>query len=48
VIEKIHRSHTYVGPGGIGRVINFDASFMRVDTPDPATYLQAVQQLTPQ
>jgi uncharacterized protein len=46
VIERLIRHHTHIGAHGFGRVINFDASFMRVDTPDPTTYLGDIQRLT--
>jgi uncharacterized protein len=46
VLERLSRSHTHVGEHGFGRVINFDASFMRVDTPDPTSYLGAIENVT--
>lgn len=46
VIEKIARHHTHIGQAGVGRVINFDASFMRVDIPPAATYFNSVEKIT--
>ena len=46
VLEKLDRRHEQIYRGGIGRVVTFDASFMRVDIPNAAMYLNAVQQIT--
>ncbi len=39
VIERLSRSHTALGTEGVGRMINFEATFMRVPVPDdPGIY----------
>lgn len=39
VIEKLSRSHTFLGAEGVGQQINFEATFMRVPVPDdPGLY----------
>ena len=45
VLEKLQRQHQFIGHGGYGRVINFDASFQRVDIPPPESYLASVAQV---
>jgi phage protein U len=46
VLEKLQRHHSHVGAAGIGRVINFDAVFMRADIASAASYFTAVQRIT--
>lgn len=38
VIDMLNRHHTLVGNEAVGRVVNFDARFLRVDIPDGATF----------
>jgi phage protein U len=38
VCEDLKRGHEHLAPNGIGRVINFEARFARVDTPWNAGY----------
>lgn len=39
VCEKLVRAHTWLSVEGVGQVINFEAVFARVPTPEPAQYL---------
>lgn len=46
VCERLTRNHTDVGPGGVGRVVNFEARFARVDTPQPDNYFNQIFSIT--
>jgi hypothetical protein len=38
VIEKLARSHRFLADGGLGQLINFEATFVRVPMPDGRDY----------
>lgn len=45
VIERLGRTHRFLGADGIGQVIQFEASFMRCPVPDPHEYFPFLFQL---
>jgi uncharacterized protein len=47
ICDSLNRKHDYIGSEGVGRQINFEATFFRGDIPsDPENYLSSFQQLT--
>jgi phage tail protein len=47
VIDRLIRKHDHLGADGYGRVINFEATFFRVDiAPEPELYYSQIQDLT--
>lgn len=45
VIERLARSHRYLGADGVGQQINFEAVFARVPIPDPNQYYAEIYRL---
>lgn len=45
VLERLARSHRYLGADGIGQQINFEGTFARVPVPDPAEYYPQLYRL---
>lgn len=45
VIERLTRGHVALDDTGIGKQINFEATFQRVPTPDPTGYYRSVHDI---
>jgi phage protein U len=46
VVEELRRGHEHLSPDGVGRVIEFQARFARVDIPRGAEYYNSIFQIT--
>lgn len=46
ICEDLRRGHSFLLPNGIGRVVTFQARFVRVDIPRPASYFLDIFRMT--